>query len=139
MKTPRKLLLERHAPVDPKLDAIREQAVKNMACAREARAVTDSPGIRFLRELLWSLRWHAVGMSAVWLLVAILNSETSHIPTATMARQGDTPAPDLLLVLAENRRHLLEMIDSPNAAEVAPPKPFVPRRRSEVQPDWEVV
>ena len=134
MKTPREILLERHRPAEGKLDAIRQSVV-----VQSILPETAPLGTRLTRELLMPLRWHLAGLSAVWLLVAVLNAD--HASPAVIATDGGGSSPrQLMVVLAENRRQLVEMIE-PAAAELAPaaPPPFVPRRRSEAQPISAVV
>src|SRR6266852_4996453 len=57
------------------------------------------------RETLYSLRWHLAGMSAAWLVVALLNVQPSPAPTTIITRQKNSPSPrQLLMALRENRR-----------------------------------
>jgi hypothetical protein len=134
MKTPREVLLQRHQPVTPRLDTIRRKVVADMT----ARADHESQPIvaRFLREFLLPLRWHLAGMSALWLLAALLN--TDRASTAPQTAKASSPSPQVVAAaLFENRRQLAEMINSPadDAATSTPvPQPFIPRRRSAIQP-----
>ena len=84
-------------------------------------------------ERLWtmvlSIRWHLAGLSAIWLLVALLNIGRPD-SAAQQTTEQTAPSPrQLLASLRENRRQVLELIGAP-AIEAAP----VPRRRSEFQP-----
>ena len=86
------------------------------------------------REILYPLRWHLAGMSAAWLVVALLNVEPSPAPTAIMSRQKDSPsARQLLMALRENRRQLLELIGPPVTEPAPPPRAPVPPPRSELR------
>ena len=145
MKTLREVLLEKHRRVEPKLDAIREQVNAGLAAGN-----TDTPGRSKQmarewqpdasafqigwRQLLWSLRWHLAGLSAVWLVVVALNID--HTPDRTLGatRRGGPSPRQLLAALRENQRQLRELIAAP-AAEPAPeqPKP-TPSPRSEIRP-----
>jgi hypothetical protein len=127
VKTPREILLERHGSAEPKLDAIRQ----NLLAQKSAETAPLSA--RLIRELLLPLRWHLAGISAVWLMVALLSADPASTPVMAAAEPPSTPR-QLIAVLTENRRQLVEMIE-PNGTELAPaPQPFAPRRRSDAQP-----
>ncbi len=138
MKTPREILFERHRSAEPKLDALRQKTLDGSRRRQEADFHRGSHA-RFLasaaawRELLLSFRWHLAGMSAVWLVIALLNVDPAPAPTRAIARQS-TPSPrQFLLALRENRRQLLELI-GPSPAETAPaPRTLFPRHRGELQ------
>jgi hypothetical protein len=130
VKTPREILLERHHSAEAKLDIIRQRLV-----APEPRP--ESLRTRFIRDLLWPLRWHAAAMSALWLIAALLNVEQTS-PTIVAASELPSSPRQLFVALAENRRQLAEMIDTPTDFRAAP-QPFIPRRRSEIQPACAVV
>jgi hypothetical protein len=73
-------------------------------------------------------------MSAVWLVVALLNVEPSPAPANIMSSQKDSPSPrQLLMALRENRRQLLELIEPPVTEPAPPPRAPVPPPRSELR------
>jgi hypothetical protein len=134
MKTPRELLLQRHRSVAARLDSIRREIVADLPSPRnreEKRQITAG----FLREFLLPLRWHLAGMSAIWVLVALLNTEGPSTNAAIAWTSSSSS--QTLAALFENRRQLTEMIktqgDEP-ATSSPLPEPFVPRRRSALQP-----
>ncbi len=87
------------------------------------------------REILYSLRWHLAGMSAAWLVVALLNLGPSPAPTTIISTQENSPSPrQLLMALRENRRQLLELIEPPVTEPAPPPRAPVPPPRSELRP-----
>ena len=134
MKTPRELLLKRHQQTQSKLDAIREEVVGDLVddSRREATRPTDVSGVRgFVAEFLRPLRWHLAGMSALWLIVAVLNSEPAGVQPSMVASEKTPTPPQLLAAVRENRRQVLELIDGVVAQSAAVPQPFVPRPRSE--------
>ena len=96
-----------------------------------------SPGPAFRarwRDTLYSLRWHLAGMSAAWLVVALLNFGPSPAPANIMSSQKDSPSPrQLLMALRENRRQLLELIEPPVTEPAPPPRAPVPSPRSELR------
>ena len=141
MKTPREILLERHQTADPKLDLIRTDVLN-----REVRAAVvpetlpaDAVGLPWQwltvirREILLPLRWHLAGLSAAWLVVALLNLDSSAVPSAGIARKNSPSPQQILAALRENRRQISELTEPPvQAGEAVPaPRTFVPKRRSE--------
>jgi hypothetical protein len=139
MKTPREVLLERHRSATTRLDAIRREVVAELTSRNEPEA-KPTMAARFLQEFLLPLRWHLAGMSALWVLAALLNMESA--PTASLTAQNNAPPPQVFAALVENRRQLADMINSPAVDVAAPPavpQPFVPRRRSARQPTSVVV
>jgi hypothetical protein len=123
MKTPSRILLDRHASAQSKLDVIRHSVVSQFARPSQS-----------WRERVIPLRWHLAGMAAVWAFAAVLQLEgPSAPPTLVAEASGSTPR-KFLVALLENRRQLVEMIE-PAQSEVPPAaQPVVPRRRSELQP-----
>ena len=131
MKTPRKLLFDRHRSAEAKLDAVRQNALASLA-ARSNVAAAKSRADGW-REFLLSCRWHLAGMTSAWLLVALLNVEHSPAPTiVTTAKDNAPSAHQLVADLRENRRQLAELFEPPVAEATPPPQTFVPRRRSEL-------
>jgi hypothetical protein len=129
MKTPRKILLERHRAALPKLDAIRETVVAAAWNRRtEENNSTTAPDRRYgLHDFFRSLRWHFAAMSALWMLAVLLNADHSPGPAANIAAVN-IPAPQKILAsLQENRRLLLQLIEPPASV------PAIPPRRSELQ------
>ena len=142
MKTPREVLFEQHQAAEPKLDAIRERVVADLAPDAPVRANRMPPVMprrasaleAGWRQLWWSLRWHLAGLSAVWLAVLALSIDQSPAPTREVARRSVPPSRQLLAALRQNQRQLRELIGAP-AAEPAPePQKPAPSPRSQVQP-----
>ena len=126
MKTPRELLLERHRMAQSKLDAIRREALASVE-----KVVPERSSIS-LRDVMRSLRWHLVGMSAIWLFVLVLHLNTNPGPQmmATIPPAKMPPPQVIMVSVRENRRQLAEMMDAgPPATEHH--EPFLPKPRSE--------
>lgn len=124
MKTPREILFQRHQSVCRKLDTVRETALATVASKADRRSNERKSLTADWREILVSWRWHLSGLSAAWLLIAILNIEPSPAPMQNVARQT-SPAPHSLLAsLRENRRQMVELTEGPFAVPAFPP----PRR-----------
>ena len=142
MKTLREVLFEKHQAAEPRLDAIREQVVADLAPDAPIRANRMPPVMprrastleAGWRQFLWSLRWHLAGLSAVWLVVLALSIDQSAAPTREVARQDAPSSRQLLAALRQNQRQLRELIGAP-AAEPAPePQKPAPSPRSQIQP-----
>jgi hypothetical protein len=135
MKTPRQILFERHRSAEPKLEAVRRNALAAISerSAHPTDAEAKSGAWLALSTLLRSMCWHLAGMSAIWLLVAVLNIEHSSAQVISAARENPLRPNQLLLALRENRRQLLELTEPASAESVpAPPPAVVPQRRSEI-------
>ncbi len=82
------------------------------------------------RRVLLSLRWHLAGMSAVWLLAAILNlssAESSNPAVSVAVNEHSAASVSLLATLREHQRQVVELLGQ-RALDAAPPPP----RRSQL-------
>src|SRR5436309_8719625 len=110
MKTIREILLERHRAIEPKLDAIRQEALRELEGARTFLSaavdqrmhgacylpISRNTLLRTGMSALQSLRWHLAGLGAAWLAIALLNLD--HTPTASSGiAQQHVPSPRQLL------------------------------------------
>jgi len=125
MKTPREILLQKHAGAQPQLNALREQTLATLS--HPEVAVGRSSFVAFLSDLFALPRTAWAGLATVWVAIVALNLATgdgaSPRPTTVAER---TPA--LRQALAEQRRFYAELIRSPMPADVPT---FVPRPRSD--------
>ena len=128
MKTPREILLQRHQAAAPKLDAIRAAVVAGLARPPARETIS-------WRDFVRSLRWHLAAMSAVWVVVGVLNLSASPGVVASIRRDKISSPQQLWASLRENRRLLLEYSDAPVVEAAAP----APGRRSEAAVQREVV
>jgi hypothetical protein len=133
MKTPREILFKRHQAAESKLDAIRETAVASVCDRRIANspAITDR-GYNW-REFFFSLRWHLAGMGAAWLVIVLLNLNVGHSVSlaSAMPREKIPSAQIILASLRENRRELLQMIQSPDSHDGGSQRLILPQPRSQ--------
>jgi hypothetical protein len=141
MKTPRELLLNRHAPANEKLDAIREEIVCGIATEvnrrtapgrefRFAATVLQALAVPF-RELIWPARRIWAGLAAVWVALAIFNFAQADRREIVVAK-STVPAAEVRMAFQEQQRLLTEILGPPPAATPAdPPKPVVSQPRSE--------
>jgi len=133
MKTPRQILFERHHRASPKLDAVRHNALASLFPATRQGRLPEKPTTGALvsrRSLVLSLRWHLAGMSAAWLVIACLNSDSTSASAPVTAKQNSPSPREVLMALRENRRQILELLDTPMADPAPAPQPVAPPRRS---------
>jgi hypothetical protein len=128
MKTPREILLQQHEAIAPKLDALRAGVVAGLGRPPARETVS-------WRDFARSLRWHFAGLSAAWVVVAVLNIDHSPSPVAMIPRDKIPTPQQLWASLRESRRLLLEYSGDASVAETA----AVPGRRSEMADEQAVV
>jgi hypothetical protein len=135
MKTLREILFQRHRSAEAKLDAIRENALAGIAHERSCEEKNSISPIVLWREIFSTLRWHLAGMSAAWLLVLLLNSESPSAIIAAVSNENSPSPKQLVLALRENRRQIAEMIEAPTLgnAPISVPHALTPPRHSEIQ------
>jgi hypothetical protein len=133
MKTPRDILLGRHAHASRQLDAIRKQVLtKAFTPARTDRkpdADVAVPSViwRLLfapRRLAWT------GLAAVWGVVFLLHG-AARSDDAPVARRESPPSPQVIATLKEQRQMLAELVGVNWKTEPAEPRRFEPKPRSE--------
>ena len=110
------------------MDAIRASVVAGLASPRARETIS-------WRDFVRSLRWHLAGISAVWMVVGILNLTAAPNEVASIPRDKIPTPQQLWASLRENRRLLLEYSDAPVVEATAPPQ----GRRSEIAVQREVV
>lgn len=159
MKTPREMLLARHQAVEPKLDALRREAVAAVVSGTGALASlspTGAPACRTASEgacktndrrghlshyreaareifLRPRLAWSALAMA--WLVIITLNFATpeSSSPGSALATATPPASPETLQALREQKRLFTELVGGMMPGDAETPR-FVPRPRSERQP-----
>jgi hypothetical protein len=131
MKTPRDILLERHRPVESKLDAIRSEVV---AQCREGRRVAVAKSVLTYfpllvwRELIFPSRRTWAGIAAAWVLILVVNFSLRD-PGQGGAAKITTPE---MMSFQEQQKLVNELLaDSFLPDDVDRPKTFSPRPRSE--------
>lgn len=126
MKTPRELLLGHHRAASSQLDVVRRAALASTQAAQPATS---------LRDFFRSLRWHALGLGAAWLFILLLQLSADQSPALLVAvPSAKIPPPQVILAsLRENRRELLQMMETNSPAakpqELFPASPHSERRR----------
>ena len=135
MKTPRDLLLARHANAQPKLDALRHRVVVDYADAgADITEAAARPGIlaQLWMELFWSCRRAWLGLVSAWALILILNlTARPAATTATDLASRTPPTTEIRLALAEQARLRAELLGTDQRPPAQARKPLVPGPRSE--------
>lgn len=123
MKTPREIILARHQAADARLREISARDLAALARNSGASANQKSFAARAIQNfwheaiLPWRRVW--IGMAAVWVGILILNFTTRDPADRALANLPE-PSPQIQLALAEQRRLLLETVNSP--AVISPRK-----------------
>ncbi|MDB6024043.1 MAG: hypothetical protein JWM68_266 [Verrucomicrobiales bacterium] len=93
------------------------------------------------QDLLLSFRWHLTGLSALWLLIGLLNMEPSVSRGPVMAQHNKPSTEQVVASLRENRRRMQELMEQAGASAPAlvVPQTSLPRRRSEIETPTEMV
>lgn len=122
MKTPRELLLERHLGAEPRLNALRQSVVGDLASTAVPPRHSSGGWLAGMGAWMSALRplqrqWVALG--AVWILAAALNHESEPAEPAALAGRVVLAPHQILAALRENRRQVWELIHGP----VLPPLP----------------
>ena len=137
MKTPREILLQRHAAATPKLDAIRHAMVEELnnkdtkiqSWAVALVALFLGCSQKLWRELVWPCRQVWAGLAAVWVVILAVNFSASD--TELVAGKSPPPFPEMTMTFPQQEKLLAELM-GPNEPRVAVPlKSFSPRPSSE--------
>jgi hypothetical protein len=130
MKTPREILLARHSQIEPKLDAIRQQALAALPRVKEVEEtqVSRSEGFssgsvlrKVWLELIWPSRRAWAGMATLWVAVLAVNlAMKANSPAGTVVRSA--PAREVVRAFAEQQRLLTELLPPTEPAPLQPPQ-----------------
>ena len=131
MKTPREILLARHQPAEPKLDAVRRSVVGELQneATKEQRSHLPVVSLflkcshKLWRELIWPCRRTWAGLAAAWLVIAVFNLSHSN-ERQIVAAKATAPPGEMRLALQEQHRVLAEIIGP--SLSLSPAEP--PRR-----------
>jgi hypothetical protein len=138
MKTPHKILLDRHQAKTPKLDAIRRSVVIGL---NNEDAKTQSLWFSFapLRlccfhklwlELVWPCRRIWTGLAAVWVVLAIVNFSQRDGSQVHLAKSSTPMA--MTMTFRDQQKILNELFADRSApAEAVRPRIFSPKPRTE--------
>ena len=137
MKTPRELLLKRHEPALPKLDALRAAALP----AHSQLSTFNSQPASLWERLFGPnpLAW--AGLAAVWVvLLAVNRSGGEAASSASIASRASQPTEAAVAeIVRERRREMAELLnlDEPRAAQ--PVRDALPPKRSQRRENFVVV
>ncbi len=129
MKTPRELLLHRHADATPKLDAAREQVVASL----QPRPPATNWLVTAWQELFWNSRRVWAGLAVVWAVLLVCNvamqDRSTSVAAASKARMPAAEVRQLWQAQARLRAELLGEME-PGDNEAVPSAPGALRPRS---------
>jgi hypothetical protein len=130
MKTPRDILFARHQAAKPRLDAVRRN-VLNVEFQEERRAVdTATLPMLIWRELIFPCRRIWAGLTAVWILIFIVNFSQRDGSQAVIAKSS--PPPEMMMTFRDQQKWLDELLaDRSLPADVGRPRIFSPKPRTE--------
>lgn len=133
MKTPRELLLEKHAQAVPHLDTIRQQAVSEaMRLTNPARDDTDNALSLIWQEVFVSCRRAWFGLAGVWGLILLLQL-TGPADVLRQATVASSPTDSRQFVqLVEERQRWQEELLGNTTPQANSTHPAVIRPRSEL-------
>jgi hypothetical protein len=129
MKSPREILLGKYKSENSALDEIRRRALADDASTNSPAVPKDGNWPSF-SELLFRLRWHLVGLTTVWTLIAILSALAAG-PQNQPHTRALSFAAHRATIARENRRMLDEML-KPVATETSASSSGASLPRSEV-------
>lgn len=138
MKTPREILLARHQTAEPKLDAIREVVVGELnsqdAKTQSLAVVFVSSCLRFpntlWRELILPSRRIWTGLTAVWLLLLIINVSQRDTVSSVTGKTVQSPA--VMMSWQVQQRWMNELLaDRVTPSEADRPRTVTPRPHTE--------
>ena len=87
------------------------------------------------RQLVWPSRRIWSGLAAVWLLILLANLDF-RVSTPRMTATTSPRSADFILALREEEQLVAELTQRPEPFVAEPPKPFVPRPRSEARVEF---
>jgi hypothetical protein len=134
MKTPREILLGRHADVNGRLDRIRKQVLTEAfpePSKTNRKPDSDETAMSLLWRALFAPRRIAwTGLAAAWVVVFVLHGAARSDDTGVV-RHESPPSPQVMATLKEQRELLAELVGVNWKAGLAEPRRFEPKPRSE--------
>ncbi|HVU27790.1 MAG TPA: hypothetical protein VHG71_08665 [Verrucomicrobiae bacterium] len=137
MKTPREILLAQHRAAGDKLDKIRDKFVAGLN-HRDTKAQSSISVLAswylggsnaVWRELIFPRRRIWAGLAAIWILIFIVNfSQRDKSELAVKA----LPSPEIFSTFQQQEKLLAELIGPSGPRVAEPPKPFLPKPRTEI-------
>ena len=138
MKTPREILFARHQAAAPKLDAIRQEVVRelnNQATKEQSRPASFVAWFlgcsnKLWLELVWPCRRVWTGLAAVWVLIFIINVSQRDGSQTMIAKSA--PTIEMMTAFRDQQKMLNELLaDRSLPVEAERPRIFSPKPRTE--------
>lgn len=117
---PRDILLNRHRQAEPKLDALRQEIIRDLRRHELPRsALPPAPRLPWLS----TKPWRFIALATAWLIVILLHVDTVAPISASPGSAAAISPRQLTLNVRENRRQLFETLDVSFKADDAPAVP----------------
>lgn len=120
--------------IEPQLDELRRAALDELPVSlvrsRRPNAVEPGPLWRWMAGLR-PLHRQLAAMSALWVVVAVLNHESDRASRTAVAGHSPVAPRQILAAIRENRRQLWELIQSPVVPPPPVPQAGIPGSREE--------
>jgi hypothetical protein len=135
MKTPKEILFARHSPVEPKLDAMRQEVVAQVCDDRRRKQAPTATGNRaegifgFFGGLFVLKPQALAGLAAVWVMILALKLSTPDGYQVVVKKAALTQ--EAIAELRQQRLFFFELAGLREVSDAEPPKTSVPRPRSE--------
>ena len=120
MKTPRELLLARHAAARPQLDTLRAAVLSELP-ADEALTPAQSLRTTLWQQLVIACRPAWATLGAAWVLILLLNTTSSTAAERPAVAVASPPSPEVEAILTAQRQLWVEL--------TAPANPLPPRAK----------
>ena len=127
MKTPRDFLLDRHQPVEAKLDALRRQVLRAELDGAPRSAPAPWPVV-WWQQLVRPCRGVWVGLAAAWVVIVALQALSGGPAPAREVRHASAPPPEIMALLQEQRRLRVELLGPAPLEQAATPARSWPPR-----------
>lgn len=135
MKTPRELLLTRHAAARPRLDEVRAAVLAEMRAAKDVNP-SQSLGTTLWQQLVIACRPAWVALGAAWGLILLLNILSTTMTEQPAVAEASRFSPEVEFLLKAQRQLWVELTTPANsipprakALPAIPPGAMLPRDR----------
>jgi len=93
-------------------------------------SASNSQRVAWWRELFWPCLQAWAGLAAVWVVILAIHFISAE-PVEAVAKTTMPPSPQEIMVLKEQKQMMAKLIETFDQPAGEPPKPYVPRPKSE--------
>ena len=102
------------------------------------RSTSKSQPVSWWRQLFWPCPQAWAGLAAVWVVILLIHFSSAE-PAESMAKTAAPSSPQEIMVLKEQKQMMAALMDTFDQPAGEPPKPYVPRPKSEVRMESVIV